>query len=129
MILAACVDDRMGLQFGGRRQSKDAALRQKITDLSGGNLRMSHYSGRQFQSGGYTGDDYLSAAKPGDWCFAEDTAYLEYAGSIEKIVLFKWNREYPADLYFEFPGEWRLSSTEDFPGTSHEKITMEVYEK
>ncbi len=129
MILALCVDDRLGLRFGGRRQSKDSAVRQRLLELSGGQLRMSEYSSRQFEKPVYSGADYLSSAKPGDWCFAENTEYLSFADAITQLVLFRWNRHYPADEYFEFPGKWALVRSEDFPGTSHEKITMEVYER
>lgn len=127
MILAVCVDDRMGLSFGGRRLSKDAALREKLWALSGGALRMSEYSARQFTQRVYSGADYLSGAQNGDWCFAENDDYLEYADSIERIVLLKWNRRYPSDCKFRFPGKWTPVSAEDFPGTSHECLTMEVY--
>lgn len=131
MIIALCVDNQLGLQFNRRRQSKDAALRQKLLALAGGALRVSPYTARQFDPADtlYTGIDYLTAARSGDWCFCEGAEYLECANSIEKIVLFRWNRDYPADLYFTFPGEWRLESTSDFPGTSHDNITMEVYTK
>lgn len=129
MILAACVDNRMGLSFLGKRLSKDRMLREKLLSLSGAKLRMSLYSRKQFESGTYAGEDYLSAACPGDWVFAENADYLDYADRIEQIVLFRWNRDYPADLYFSFPGDWRLVSTEDFPGNSHDNITMEVYRK
>lgn len=129
MILAVCVDDRLGLRFGKRRQSKDAALRQKLMELSGGRLRMSDYSARQFDASVYSGGDYLTAAGDGDWCFAEDTGYEACADQIEQIVLFRWNRIYPADEHFRFPGKWALVRTEEFPGTSHDKITMEVYQK
>lgn len=127
MIIALCVDDRMGLQFNHRRQSKDAAVRERLMTLSGGNLRVSPYTSKQFDEPVYAGNDYLSAAGNGQWCFCEDTEYLNYAPQIEKIVLFKWNRAYPGDLYFTFPGEYRLVSSEDFPGTSHDPITQEVY--
>ena len=129
MILAVCVDNRMGLSFMGQRLSKDRLLREKLLTLSGGKLRMSIYSGKQFGLGVYTGADYLSGAAEGDWVFAENTDYLDYADRIEQIVLFKWNRDYPADVYFSFPGDWALVSAEDFPGNSHETITMEVYRK
>lgn len=129
MILALCVDNAMGLMFARRRQSKDAALRERLLSLSGGKLRMSPYSARQFDAGVYAGADYLSGAKAGEWCFVENGDYEAYADRIERIVLFRWNREYPADLHFRFPGKWTLVSAEDFPGTSHEKITQEVYQK
>lgn len=127
MIIAVCVDDRMGLLFCGKRLSKDAALRQRLYALSGGSLRMSAYSAKQFDVPVYAGADYLSGAEDGQWCFCENSDYLQYAHEIEKIVLFKWNRAYPADVHFTFPGQWRLASTQDFPGTSHEKITQEEY--
>lgn len=131
MILAACVDTRLGLQFNRRRQSKDAALRQRLLEMAGGKLRVSPATAKQFESmdGIYVGEDYLSTAGDGDWCFCENAEYLDFPEKIEKIILFQWNREYPADVHFAFPGQWRLESTEDFPGTSHEKITIEVYVK
>lgn len=129
MILAVCVDDRMGLSLKGRRLSKDAALRARLWSLSGGRLRMSEYSARQFSEPVCSGEDYLTGAGPEDWCFAENRDYEAFAGSIEKIVLMKWNRRYPFDTEFRFPGKWALVRSEDFPGTSHETITMEVYER
>ena len=128
MILAVCVDDRLGISFGGRRQSKDSEVRKKLLKLSGGALRMSDYSARQFEEPVHHGADYLSGAKNSDWCFAENADYEDFSGKIEKIILFRWNRHYPADLYFRFPGKWTLVISKDFPGSSHEKITMEVYE-
>ena len=132
MILAACVDDRMGLSFGGRRLSKDAALRAKLLALSGGQLRMSEYSARQFSEAVYSGADYLSGAQEGDWCFAENTDFENFAGCIGQIVLFRWNRHYPADVRWEpdlIQRGFTLKETGEFPGKSHEKITREVYVK
>lgn len=129
MIVALCVENRMGLQFAGRRLSKDAQLRRMLLERSGGKLRMSPYSAKQFESPVYAGADYLTGASEGEWCFVENDEYLSCAGQIERIVLFHWNRDYPADLFFSFPGQWHLTGTEDFPGKSHEKITMEVYER
>lgn len=129
MILAVCADDRLGISFGGRRQSKDAGVRRRLLELSGGNLRMSDYSARQFEEPVYHGSDYLSGAKNGDWCFAENPDYEGFSEKIGRIVLFRWNRHYPADVCFRFPGKWSLIRSEDFSGSSHETITMEVYEK
>ena len=129
MILAVCVDDRLGLSFGGRRQSKESAVRNRLWALSGGNLRMSEYSARQFEEPVYAGADYLSGAKSGDWCFAENGDYERYADCVEQIVLFRWNRHYPCDLFFRFPGKWALARSEEFSGSSHEKITLEVYDR
>jgi hypothetical protein len=49
---------------------------------------------------------------------------------IEKLVVFRWNRQYPADQHLDLSlAGWKLQQTEDFPGKSHEKITEEVYAK
>lgn len=129
MILALCVDNRMGVSFMGKRLSKDRLLREKLLEHSGGKLRMSVYSGKQFGLGVYSGEDYLSGAGEEDWCFAENMDFLGYLDRIQRIVLFKWNRDYPADVHFSLPEGWSLDHAEDFPGNSHETITMEVYRK
>ena len=49
MIVIACVDDRMGMLFNRRRQSQDAALRQRLLERAAGRpIWMSEYSARQF---------------------------------------------------------------------------------
>ena len=79
-------------------------------------------------------EDFLKKAGPGELCFAETVspgAYLAPEGQcqIERIVLFKWNRRYPGDVYFDIDlKRFNLIRSEDFAGSSHEKITMEIYE-
>ena len=47
---------------------------------------------------------------------------------IEKVILYHWNRDYPADTYFDLDlTDWKITRTEEFPGFSHDKITEEVY--
>ena len=49
MIVIACVDDRMGMLFNRRRQSQDAALRQRLLQRAARRtIWMSEYSARQF---------------------------------------------------------------------------------
>lgn len=128
MILAVCVDDKMGIQFNQRRQSRDSAV---VADLleSADVLWMNPDSVKLFpnEASVKAEQDFLSLAAEGEWCFVEDSSYLDHADRIEKIVLYRWNRIYPQDLTFTFPGQWRLAESRDFPGSSHEKITREVY--
>lgn len=77
-------------------------------------------------------DTFLEKAALGDFVFIENTPLLPYEKKIEKIILFQWNRNYPGDFFFDIPlqnGKWVLSHSEDFPGSSHKKITMEIYKK
>ncbi len=131
MTLTACVDNKLGLQFNGRRQSQDRTLRERLLSMVDTRLLMGPYSGKMFAFNEkiVVSADYLAAAGADDWVFAEDTAYLSYARKIDRIILFRWNRDYPGDVCFAFPGQWQLTCREEFPGSSHEKITMEIYQK
>lgn len=127
MILALCVDEKLGLQFNRRRQSRDSAV---IADVlaSAERVWIHPFSAKLFAGGAVTVDEnYLELARNGEICFAEDTGYLNHKDKIEKIILYRWNRVYPRDLTFAFPGQWRLAESQDFSGSSHEKITREVY--
>ena len=57
--------------------------------------------------------------------------FAPYEERTERIILYKWNRRYPADLVFgvNLNNGWRLIAAEDFQGNSHEKITEEIYER
>ena len=134
MILMAAVDDGMGLMFNRRRQSRDRLLRQQILSLAAGStLWMDDYSAAQFghELEGRSvrvDEDFLVQAPQGDFCFLEDRSPRPAAERIERLILFRWNRAYPADLYFDLDlGGWRLTESQDFPGSSHDKITQEVY--
>ena len=45
----------------------------------------------------------------------------------ERIVLYRWNRAYPADVKFTMPKGFTLKESREFAGSSHEKITREEY--
>ena len=131
MILIACVDDDNGMMFNHRRQSQDRVLRERILKMTNGcRLWMNHYSVRQFESAPQINvdDNFLNEAVHGDYCFVEDLDVKPYENRTEKIILYKWNRRYPSDLHFGIDlSAWDLVEMVEFPGSSHEKITEEVY--
>lgn len=133
MIVIACVDDRMGMLFNRRRQSQDAALRQRLLERAAGRpVWMSEYSARQFAdcpaNNIRVSDRCADRAGTGELWFVEDGRELIGARGAEELVLYRWNRCYPGDVTFPWPlTGWTLTETADFPGTSHEKITEEVY--
>ena len=137
MILMVCVDDKNGTMFNRRRQSKDRLLRERILELTeGGRLWMNAYSAKQFgpelPAQIVVDEEYCTKAAPGDFCFMEGGSAAACGEGLEKLILFKWNRTYPADQWFDIRLDeegWRRDSQEEFLGTSHEKITMEVYVK
>ena len=133
MIVIACVDDRMGMLFNRRRQSQDAALRQRLLERAAGRtIWMSEYSARQFADcpadNIRVSDRCADRAGTGELWFVEDGRELIGARGAEELVLYRWNRSYPGDVTFPWPlTGLTLMETADFPGTSHEKITEEVY--
>lgn len=137
MILIATVDDRNGLTFNGRRQSEDRVLREKILSLTKGrHLWMDNYTAKQFDvplaPQIVVNDNYMTKAAPGDYCFLERLPFSFCKGVIDEVILFRWNRRYPWDVCFPVtlePPKWQLTSIEEFPGYSHEKITMEVWKR
>lgn len=136
MIICVAVDDNMGMTFNRRRQSQDRVLREHLLELAKNRiLWMNNYSARQFNSplpdNIMEDADFWAKAGREDLCFVENTSLAEYQNQIEKIILFKWNRIYPADTYFDIPlgAGWILSSTSDFEGNSHTKITMEEWNR
>lgn len=137
MTLIAFVDDSGGMMFNHRRQSQDKAALARILNMTAGStLWMNEYSAPLFAD--VTAPQiqvdvrFMDRAGPGEFCLVENADISPYLSFAEKIVLFHWNRSYPSDMKFPIKldsGKWVLQSREDFPGSSHEKITMEVFTK
>lgn len=132
MRIAVCVDDQNGMLFNRRRQSQDRLLREDLLREAGDRpLWINAYSARQFgplPPNVRTAEDFLEQAGPGEFCFVEDQDILPYQERIEGILIYRWNRRYPADTRFPLSLEgWKLERREEFPGSSHERITKEVY--
>ena len=119
MHIIVCVDDKNGMAFNKRRQSRDRILCEYLVKRYG-TLTVDEYSLSLFDSGAKIGDFSDGV------CFVEK----EIPSSPDKITLCKWNRVYPADMYFDIPlDSYTLTFCEDIVGSSHERITIEEYEK
>ncbi len=133
MNIAICIDKSGGILFGGRRLSQDSALRMKLIEIvSDDNLLMNEYSAKQFEANEKIKiyEDFLSEANENDICFIENVEVP--MDKVSEIYLFNWNRNYPADTYFEFEPKglgFKRIKKEDFVGSSHKKITLEVYRR
>lgn len=120
--------------FNHRRLSRDRRVCKKILDYSNEKeLWMNAYSRKLFTNltdinNIQVDEEFLDKSQ--SICFVENQDITPYLPKIDTLVLFRWNRDYPADFFFTVDlSQWNLISTEDFEGTSHEKITMEVYKK
>lgn len=140
MIVYIALDDKNGMMFNCRRQSQDKLVRQDILeDCSDSKLWISSYSAEQFSPDFPSGfpnnilvdDDFLQKADINDLCFVEEFPLSFHLNNIQKIVIYRWNRVYPADFYFDLDlsnDNWVNTSISEFVGNSHEKITKEVWE-
>ena len=129
MTLYICLDDRNGLKFNRRRQSRDAAVLEDIRGDLTGPLLIEPYSEKLILEAEIP--CVLPPETAGHY-FAEDVPSDAVLEETRKIVIYRWNRHYPADVRWEpdFAAMgFTLRETTEFPGKSHEKITREVYEK
>lgn len=131
MHLIVCIDSRDGLHFAGRRVSSDRVVTECILRQASDTVLWIHPgSGSLFSGENVIADPrYLEKAQAGDCCFLEKDAHLVPSDRLESVTLYQWNRSYP--FTERFPREllrgMRLADTREFPGHSHEKITVERY--
>ena len=137
MKVIVCVDDNNGMMFNNRRQSRDRNIIDDIVqNVVGGNLLMAPYSETLFKNSNikafFLAEDILDEAAPEDYCFIDNKSLLPYSYRIDELIIYRWNRKYPADMYLDIdPAKLslKLVSATEFVGSSHEKITKELYKK
>ena len=134
MKLIVCLDDKNGMLFNKRRQSSDRAVCGKILDIAAGKrLLMNAYSGYLFaemDGNIHICEDLQSVIREDDICFVENMEVLPLLAKATELVVFRWNRVYPADVHFpELPAAFWIQEKADFTGNSHPQITMEVYRR
>ena len=134
MIIAVCIDDRNGMMFNKRRQSRDRIQQENLlTFCAGRPLWMSPYSAPLFDwtdAEIHTEDTFLENAPSGTVCFVENRSIRSVAERVEAVLLYRWNRAYPGDLYFDLDfSDFELEAVTEFTGTSHPAITRELYRK
>lgn len=129
MILFFCLDQRDGMLFGTKRQSRDSAITERILSLTEGKkLYLTPYSASLFpkKEGIIPTEHPEREAKEGDFYFVEDGAIP--TEGVEGIRLFLWNRRYPTTRSLDRSAfSLKRISKREFVGTSHEKITEEEY--
>ncbi len=134
MTVALCICDRFGMLFNGRRQSRD---RNQLADLAaianGKTVYITPFSEKLFI--GFEGNFAVSEnplCENDGIAFIENMHLSEYKNEIDTLIIYRWNERYPADFSIDISPEdigLKLSSSEDFAGYSHEKITREIWRR
>lgn len=133
MILMVCIDDRGGMMFNHRRQSRDRVLCARMLDIAkGARLHVTPYTQKIFDPAAplCVSDAPWLEAGAGEYYFAEDGEIP--MADVEKVYLYRWNRAYPGERFFDADLAtlgFTLTHSEDFSGYSHECITEEIYIK
>ena len=133
MHLILTLDNADGMLFNKRRQSRDRVMNEHILTLVGGRtLWMNAYSAKLFDLAAHpnirVSETYLDNAGEDDFCF--DETIPPVGREAKTVYVFRWNRDYPADVRagVDFSA-YQKRIAEEFTGSSHEKITLEIYTK
>lgn len=119
MEVIYCVDNNLGISFNNRRVSSDKEI---INDI-------------------YKDYDCINIFKRSEDLFKgkkynviesidNDVYFLEDNYNIfsSKLILYKFNRDYPSDVKLNYDlSKYKMISSYNFKGNSHDKITKEVY--
>ena len=134
MYIIVCLDTMGGILFNNRRQSRDSVIVKDIAEMADGKLYMSEYSKKLFKDYDNitVGEEFPFSENEGDFCFAECEITQEAVDKAEGFVIYRWNKLYPQDVSFTISlskNGFKQESTTDFEGTSHDKITKEVWKR
>ena len=135
ITVAITVDDKMGLAFNKRRQSRDRLLIDDICKKTDKDIYISSYSALLFEEHKdrvKIVDDPLRDCPDGGFCFVEMTELSPYVESISTLIVYHWNRLYPADKKLDIDVTncgFKMTAKYEFVGSSHDKITKGTYQK
>ncbi len=135
MNLIVCLDDSGGMRFNKRRQSRDSLLIKDLIEAYGQeNIWANSYSSTLFEDYEINYDPSTDNLNSETYYFLEcldDLDSVENIRDFEKLVIYRWNRQYPADEAFDdtLLMGLELIDSYDFAGSSHEKITKMTYRR
>ena len=133
LTVAIPVDDGMGMTIFGKRQSSDRVLiADFMKDHEGKSIYISSFSRRLFENYDSVNitDDPINDSCEGGVLFIENIKPSIFIGDVGTLIIYRWNREYPSDTKFDIDPEkegFKLISATDFVGSSHKKISKEIY--
>jgi hypothetical protein len=140
VILVMFLDMKNGMAFNRRRQTRDRAATERLLSLFPGKCfwgdARTQMLFEDFDQADFKADpDFLDKAGDGDVAIAEfvpSDQLTAVDNQIEQLVIYRWDKVYPADLVCTYPlakAGWNLVQQTEFKGHSHDKITEEVYHR
>lgn len=134
MIAVVCVDEKNGMLFNRRRVSRDRIQQEDLLRLCGEKkLWINGFSAKLFAPLAekvFVDDAFLQIAGMGEFCFVEDQPLQPWLDRLEGVIVYRWNRAYPSDQVFDLDlSDFTWQEKLEFAGSSHERITREIYSK
>ena len=134
MKLIVCLSDDSGMMFNHRRQSRDRVLvADMVEHTKDATLWISPYSAPLFVEDCphlQVASDPTKTAGENDYCFVEDTPLPPNLEDVNELLIYRWNRLYPSDVFFTCnTSAFYLAETHEFVGSSHDNITKEIWKK
>ena len=126
MTIILCLDDKNGLSFNNRRQSRDKILIENV--IKNDNIYIRDYSKNLFSKYEVNVIDNISELPADAVYFHEITNPEDIIDQFDIIIIYRWNRHYPSNVQFNFKMDlYKKILEEDFIGSSHDKITKEIW--
>jgi hypothetical protein len=128
MTIILCLDDKNGLSFNNRRQSRDKILIEDI--IQNDNVYILEHSAYLFAEYSVNKVNNVSDLPNDAVYFHEITDPQNIIDQFDTVIIYRWNRHYPSDVKFELNlNQYDKVQEKEFVGFSHDKITKEVYNK
>ena len=106
MKIFVCLDEKGGMLFNKRRQSSDRVIRQDMLQMLGEKkLYVNSYTAKQFleeeKERLIVDEECLAQAGFEDFVFVENLTISNFLSEVEEVIVYRWKRAYPADVYFD----------------------------
>lgn len=126
MTIILCMDDKNGISFNNRRQSRDKILIDHV--IKHDNIYIQEYSKILFLDHPVRIINNTSKLPADAVYFHEITDPADIIDQFDTIIIYRWNRHYQSDIQFDFKTDlYKKIFEEDFIGSSHDKITKEIW--
>lgn len=131
MKLVICLDDKKGMLFNNRRQSRDKLVLEDVFRLCE-KVYITPFSQKLFAE--YTDKvvvtEDVKSLDDNSFFFAEDYDINSLENGLSQIIVYNWNRVYPADVCCTIDfNSFTLVEETEFAGNSHDKITRQIFVK
>jgi hypothetical protein len=127
------MDSKFGMRFNNRRQVKDVEMLSDLVSKFGRHkIYIAPFSANIFAN--YENvticEDPISTCEENSLCFIEEVNLIHDLNAFDKVVIYTWGLNYPADEYFEYDLNslgFKKISKDKIKTLIHEKIICEVY--